>query len=464
MSPHAPTPSPQPLVQNEQKILDQALAHHRAGDRSTAEALYRQILARSPHHPDALHLFGLLALEAGDADRAVRLIGRAIVYGGDAAIYYANLGHALLRLDRLDLAREACQKALALEPGNPDTANALAHTLHLLGRDPEARALYEEILAAHPGHADARFNLSLLELLDGDFLSGLKNFEARWNTAEHRAHDRHLPQPLWQGEPLDGRRILLHAEQGLGDSLQFLRYLPRVAAAGGRVLLDLPPVLHALAAASFPEATLLAPGQPLPAFDCHCPLMSLPLACGTTATTIPADVPYLAVPVAHRLAAAALDWPADGLRVGLVWAGSPTHHRDRQRSIPLPLLAESLADLAGIHFYSLQLGSDPAAQKDFPGLAPLPLDPADLARAAALLEHLDLVIAVDTALAHLAGALGKPVWLLLAAVPDWRWQRDRADSPWYPTMRLFRSSRDDDRRPLLASLRAALALHAHRAP
>lgn len=461
MSTFFPSASVQSPDRDEQKILAEALDRHRAGDGVGAEILYRQILASNPRHADALHLLGVLALQAGAAEQAVRLIAHAIVCGGAAAIYYANLGNALHRLDRFDLALEAYQKALVLDPGNPDTANALAHTLHLQGHYAEARAGYEKILAAHPGHADARFNLSLLELLEGDFVSGFRNYEARWKAAEHRAQDRGLPQPLWRGEPLAGRRILLHAEQGLGDSLQFLRYLPQVAAAGGKILLDLPSSLRLLAATSFPNVTLLAPGLPLPAFECHCPLMSLPLACGSTAATIPAAIPYLAVPIARRIAAAAHDWPAEGLRVGLVWAGSPTHHRDRQRSIPLPKLAEALGGLAGIHFYSLQVGPASGEQKEFPGLAPLPLDPEDFATTAALVEQLDLVITVDTALAHLAGALGKPVWLLLAHVPDWRWQRERADSPWYPTLRLFRQRVAGEWAPVLSDLRSALALHGH---
>jgi hypothetical protein len=427
---------------------------HQSGKLSEAERLYRQILSSDPGHADALHLLGVIALQSGHREAALKLIGRAIALRGNVGIYHANYANALHLLDRFAEAIVAYQQALALDPNNADTLNALAHTLHLQGHFTQARALYQQTLRVNPHQADALLNLATLQLLEGDFENGWRNYEWRWRASSYQAARRNFAQPLWRGEPLQGARILLHAEQGFGDSLQFLRYLPLVQAAGGRIVLELQEPLCRLAAALPGIVELVPAGKPLPGFDCHCPLMSLPLACQTTLETIPA-APSLVTPARDRATAANFRWPQSGLRVGLAWAGSPTHRRDHQRSIPLALLEAHLR-VPGVELFSLQTGEAATQRTQTSALTPLPINPRDFASTAGYIEQLDLVITVDTAVAHLAGALGKPVWLLLPAVPDWRWLLDRSDSPWYPTMRLFRQPEADHWLPVLEAVHAAL--------
>jgi hypothetical protein len=299
--------------------------------------------------------------------------------------------------------------------------------------------------------------MAMLHLLRGDFARGWRGYEAR-----HRHLDqprRSFLQPQWRGEPLHGDRILIHAEQGLGDVLHLLRYIPMVQAAGGTVLLELPKSLHRLAAELPGIAELLSPGDPLPSAAWHCPILSLPLAFQTTLETIPAPVSYLSVPAAARQAHSSRTWPSTGLRVALVWAGNPDNTVDIYRSLAGSLLAP-LCTVPGIHLYSLQMGEKrhPAGLDDATAahITDLTATIEDMADTAALIEPLDLVIAVDTAVAHLAAALGKPVWLLLPLAPDWRWLLHRSDSPWYPTMRLFRQPAFGDWTSVITSVRSAL--------
>jgi tetratricopeptide (TPR) repeat protein len=469
------------------RLLAEALSHHQAGRLPDAERLYRQILALDPRHPDSLHLLGVLAHQTGHHEAAIAMIEQAIAGNAEEPSFYSHLGLALQALGRMDEAAVHYRRALALKPNfaeahnnlgnvhkaqgeleqairsyeralalNPDYVDAhsnLGLCLQLLGRFEEAAARYERAIALNPEYAHARWNQALLQLLFGDFASGLRNYEWRWRSANK---PRNLQRPQWHGEPLNGARILLDVEQGLGDTLQFLRYLPMVQAAGGAVVLGVPANLRRLVAELPGLAYLGGTGDPLPEFEWHCPLMSLPLAFGTTLTTIPAQVPYLSVPVDAQRKADALPWPASGLRVGIAWAGSPTHLGDRFRSVPLPLL-EPLLQVEGAHFFSLQLGAEAAqlatAQGHITDLAPAITDLADTA---ALMQQLDLVIAVDTAVVHLAGALNKPVWVMLPFSPDWRWMLDREDSPWYPTLRLFRQPQFDDWPSVVEAVHAAL--------
>jgi tetratricopeptide (TPR) repeat protein len=483
------------------RLLAAALGHHQAGRLSDAEPLYRQILARDPRHADSLHLLGVLAHQTGHHEAAVEMIRRAIATNSREPSFYSHLGLALQALGRMDEAAAQYRQALALNPsfaeahnnlGNvlkaqgaleeaircyehalalhPDYVDAhsnLGLSLQLLGRFEEAAARYTRALALNPEYAHARWNQALLQLLFGDFASGLLNYEWRWQAANK---SRILKQPQWRGEPLNGARILLDVEQGLGDTLQFLRYLPMVQAAGGSVVLGVPNNLRRLVAELPGLAYLGTSGEPMPEFDWHCPLMSLPLAFGTTLETIPGQVPYLTVPADAQRKAAELPWPARGLRVGIVWAGSPTHLGDRFRSIPFALL-EPLLHVEGAHFFSLQLGQEAAqlaaSQAPVTGVVPdlTDLAPAitDLADTAALMQHLDLVIAVDTAVLHLAGALGRPAWGMLPFSPDWRWLLDREDSPWYPTLRLFRQPQYGDWSAVVEAVRATLEQTCRRA-
>jgi SAM-dependent methyltransferase len=350
-------------------------------------------------------------------------------------------------------------RALELQPDLAMVHGNMGQLREAQGEFPEAGACYERALELQPDFEAARFNRSILRLLEGDLARGWPDYERR----KQLHSPRHFRQPQWRGEPFEGGRILLHAEQGLGDTLQFLRYVPMVQAAGGEVILEVPATLRRMAAElpGIDAEALFIAGEALPEFAWQCSLMSLPLAFRTTVASIPARVPYLSFPVEAWQKAARYPWPARGLRVGIAWAGSSAHWKDRFRSIPVSTL-KPLLGAKEATFYSLQVGpragelaelGDPNSGGAMTDLAPQIEDMADTA---GLILHLDLVIAVDTAVIHLAGALGKPVWALLPLAPDWRWMLGREDSPWYPTMRLFRQETLGDWEGVMARVCEAL--------
>ena len=420
---------------NFQQITAEAAEHYRRGRTEEAVACYRRALALRPECAEIENNLGV-ALEAqGSLEEAACSYGHALDLKHGYAEARFNLGNVAWKRGNLLAAADSYIEVLAANPTHLEAHCNLGSILHDQGDFDAALRCYERALEIQPDSAYADWNRSLLQLLQGDFASGWRNFEARRRT---QSSPRHFPQPLWRGLPLNGARILLHAEQGLGDTIQFLRYLPLVQAAGGSVVLCLPTRLRRIARLLPGVAALVATGEPLPPFDWQIPLMSLPLAFGTTLESIPARVPYLSIPEEAARAASRLVWPATGLRVGIAWAGSPSHAKDRFRSVPFSFLTPLLR-MEGVHFFSLQMGpasrqitATPSAVTD---LAPFT---SDLADTAAQMAHLDLVITVDTCIAHLAGALAVPVWTLLGYAADWRWLLYRDDSPWYPTMRLFR--------------------------
>jgi tetratricopeptide (TPR) repeat protein len=378
----------------------------------------RWALARDPDHTDAVNLHGILLHTEGRFADAVEVFKRAEALGSRAAT--SNRGNSLLDL----------------------------------GRVGESLRAHEEAVERAPECAGARYNLAMTQLRVGDWERGWPGYEARWDFREVHRLPRSFSQPRWRGEPLLGRRVLLHAEQGLGDSIQFCRYVPLVAARGGPVLLQVQsPVerlLGSLAAVQAGQATIAQPGEMPPQFDLECPLMSLPAVFLTTVETVPWRGPYLGADPEmvsqKRIKFPSIRPGAGTLRVGLAWAGNPGYKADRQRSTRLQTLLPLLRT-SGITWISLQKGK-PAEQ-----LAELPenifvwdgssQDP-DLAETAALLATLDLVIATDSCIAHLAGAMGKPVWILLPYLADWRWMQRRETTPWYPTARLFRQRAPGD--------------------
>jgi tetratricopeptide (TPR) repeat protein len=373
---------------------------------------------------------------------------------------YNNLGLALLSLGRHEEAAQAIRRTLALKPHLAQAWCNLGAVYHAQNHNAEAVEYYQRALELDPALAKARLNLGLVQLVEGDLENGWKNYELRWDDAP--LHRRAFAQPLWRGEPLNGARILLHAEQGYGDTLQFLRYVPMVQAAGGTVILEVQERLQRLAAELPGVAQVVCNGDELPNFDFHCPLLSLPLAFATTFETIPAQIPYLSVPAEAQMKARALPWPADGLRVGLIWAGKPSFDQDlyRNRSFPLALL-RPLLEVEGAHFFSLQIGA-PAAQlaenADLAAaIADLSPHVADMADTAAQIAHLDLLISADTAVAHLGAALGVPTWVLMPYAPDWRWLQERSDTPWYPKMRLFRQAKPGDWAGVVVKMREVLS-------
>ncbi len=423
-------------------------AQHRFAE---AETCQQQALRLAPNYPEAHNNLGLAQYEQGRVAEAENSFRGALRLRPDDANALLNLGTALQSLNRL-VEAEACYRQALAGGGDPARVlNNLGLLLQEMGRPAEAEEACRAALAHRPGQADARTNLALVLLLRAAYAEGWPAYEARWQVASMTTAMRSFSQPQWTGGmAIAGRTILLHAEQGFGDTLQFCRYAPLLAAAGAQVLLEAPAALCRLLESLDGVAQVIPAGEVLPPFDLHCPLMSLPFGFGTTLQTIPNAVPYLhadpARVAAWRQALAALP----GRRIGLVWGGSSRSGQphavavDRRRSMPLAALAP-LAGIAGCSFISLQLGP-PAAQARPAGL--VLHDPTgglrDFADTASLVEALDLVISVDTAVAHLAGALGKPVWLLNRFDTCWRWLLGRDDSPWYPTLRQFRQAAPGD--------------------
>ncbi len=428
----------------------------RLGRWEEAEAALRRALALAPDSPAALNSLGtaLAALGAvkgavSGADReAERCYRRALALHPGYEEAHNNLGTLLDSEGRFAEAEESLRAALRLRPDYPEAASNLGNVLVALGRPGEAEAFYLAALRLRPGEAETEYDLGLARLAAGRFRAGWAGYERRWD--RRGAARREFRAPLWDGEEIGARTLLVHAEQGLGDTIQFCRFVPLLRAE--RIIFEVPPPLVRLLSSLAGGARIIPRGDRLPCFDLHCPLMSLPHRFGTTLATIPAVVPYLA---ADRAATAR--WSArlavrPGLKAGLVWAGNPEFAADARRSLDPVLLAPLLA-LPGITFVSLQCGAEHVP----PPLLDWAAELGDFADTAALVAALDLVISVDTAVAHLAGALGKPVWLLNRFDSCWRWLRDRRESPWYPTLCQFRQARPGDWRGVIEAVGRALA-------
>ena len=483
-------------------IIEEAVANHSRGQLAQAEALYRDILAQSPAHFDALHLLGVASYQMGQHAEAVELMRRAIEVDPSQPTIYSNLGlalHALKRLDealasydrclsltpnyaeahsnrgntllavgRVQDALESYDRALSLTPESAITLNNRATALRLLDRHAEALAdcersleispeypdafcnrgnilqdiqqyaealdSYQRALQSDPHHADSHWNEGLCRLLIGDYALGWQKYEWRWMTAQLNT-GRDFRQPLWLGnEDLAGKTILLHAEQGLGDTIQFCRYAKKVAGLGATVVLEVPKPLKALLSRVDGVARLLARGEPLPEFDYQSPLLSLPLAFKTTLRTIPVERGYLRcdpdVVAQWQARLGAKRKP----RVGFVWKSANV-----KRSIPLLTMLELVSDDA--QFFSLQKDVPAADQEILDSRNDILQLGGELRNFAdaPLAALMDVVVTVDTSMAHLAGAMGGKVWVLLPKNPEWRWLVEREDSPWYPGVRLFRA-------------------------
>jgi Flp pilus assembly protein TadD len=466
--------------------LQAALGHLRASRLREARAILHDVLRLDPVNAPALHMLGVVLLQSGEHAGAADLLRKAIAAGGDGAMLRNNLAIALKALGRLDDAIGEYRRALALDPGNPelhcnlatalqaagDSAAAVAGFERAIALRPQffeahfnlgnalkdrgelgrAVASFDRALALRPGHPDAEVNRGMTLLLEGEYGGG-------WQGYEYRFDRRGAPGPFWRGAPVRGKTLLLTAEQGFGDTLQFVRYVPLAAAAGATVALEVQPELHRLLHRMEGAATVLARGTPRPAFDLQCPLPSLPLAFATRLDSIPAAIPYIVPdPLLVTQWRDRLDPARGGARVGLAWAGSPTHVNDRNRSLP-PAELGGLAGVPDVRFFSLQKGTAARATLEappVPGLKAVGDELADFADTAAVVANLDLVIAVDTSVAHLAGAMGRPVWVLLPHAPDWRWLLGRDDSPWYPHARLFRQPAPGDWESVVRNVRAAL--------
>ncbi|HEY2584487.1 MAG TPA: tetratricopeptide repeat protein, partial [Tepidisphaeraceae bacterium] len=439
--------------------LNAAHALRRSGRPAEAMARYRQAIALKPDLVPAHNNLGNLLRESGRIDEAIAAFRKALEHRPDYVEAQNNLASALLETGQPEASLQHYQRAIAARPDVPELYNNLGKAHRAAGDVPAAIAAHEKALALKPDDADAHWNLSLMLLLSGQFERGWNEYEWRWAVPEFRSPRPDFRQPQWVGQPLQGKRILLHAEQGFGDTIQFCRYAPLVAQQGGRVILECPPELHRLLQILPGVEQLIAAGEPLPEFDFHSPLLSLPRIFRTRIETVPNFVAYLQADAAqaarwqHRL-----PLPTDQLRVGLVWAGSAANPNDRNRSITLDALAPLLR-VPDVRFYSLQTGrgADPArdAAGEFKSIVGTD-GFEDFADTASLIANLDLVISVDTAVAHLAGAMAVPVWALLPFGPDWRWLLDRQDSPWYPTMRLFRQPRRGNWQSVVQSVASEL--------
>ncbi len=442
---------------------------------AAALELYSQLCQQQPQEPDVWLILGTLHQQLGTLVNAEQALRRAIDLRPNLLPAYESLGQLLLVQGRLREAESNYRTAVMLAPDAPHLRQLLEQVLRQQGmvaemaqleyqaRYPEALALLDEMLSLKP-HIDVRWHRAELLLLLGRYQEGWAAYEwrlqdSRWIAAMGRCE---FAAPRWQGEPLDGKTIFVYAEQGFGDTLQFSRYLQLLHQRGARIIFYcdrelLPlyqhtPYLMRVEARNYQKAL----GETV---DYHAALMSLPHECGTTLENIPAEIPYLRVPSARQT-----QWQqrigGTGFKVGLVWAGSETHTNNQRRSCGLAALAP-LVEMKGVQFYSLQKGAaalDGTSQPAGMVIEDLAPQLNDFADTAAAIEQLDLVIAVDTAVAHLAGALGKPAWMLSYFPPEWRWLLGRDDSPWYPTMRLFRqSAADADWSPVVERVAQALA-------
>ena len=416
------------------------LVFHALKDFARALTSYDAGLRLDPGNADLLNGRGVVLLELRRHEDALESFDRALACEPDHPDALANRANALLRLNRVAEAVETYDRALERTPNSAAIHANRAAALRRLDRPQEAVMSAAAALKIDPDHAHARFVESVARLTLGDFAAGWRAYESRWRIGWLASQRRDFGAPLWLGkEPLDGKTILLHAEQGMGDTIQFVRYAPLLAARGARVVLEVQAELVTLLARMPGLAVVIARKQSLPPYDFHCPLMSLPFAVGTTLDTIPAAVPYLRA--AHADIAA---WSARLLQgrphVGLVWSGMRSHDNDLNRSIRLATLAP-LLDLPDITFVSLQhevRGCDADYLQSRRNVTAIGAEFRDFADTAAAIETLDAVVAVDTAVAHLAGALAKPLFLMLPFAADFRWLRERADSPWYPSARLIR--------------------------
>jgi tetratricopeptide (TPR) repeat protein len=391
-------------------------------------------------------------------DEALASYDRALALRPDYAEALSNRGNTLRELKRYDEALASYDRALTLQPDYAEALSNRAATLNELKRFDEALANYDRAVTLRPDHADVHHNEALCRLLMGNFDQGWEQYEWRWQTEQLRDAKRNFAQPLWTGrEDIAGKTILLHAEQGFGDTIQFSRYLPLVVERAAQVILEVQRPLHELLSTLSGSLQIISRDDPLPDFDIHCPLLSLPLAFGTRLETIPSATSYL-----HASPEVVAHWNSRlgdrcRPRIGLAWSGRQAHTNDHNRSIRFSALLPLLDFKAT--YVSLQQDvrpGDASVLQNRSELLHFGDDLKTFADTAALMSNLDLIISVDTSVAHLAGALAKPVWVLLPYIPDWRWLLDREDSPWYPTARLFRQDERREWNSVIARVQAQL--------
>lgn len=482
-----------------QEAFAVAVGHHQSGRLDEAAILYRRILDADPAQPDAHHLLGVIAAQRGRFDDAIALIGAALAQDGNNPSYLGNMGAALKATGRYDEAERCLSRALVCEPAGADVIANLGASLAAAGRFDDAIRWLARAVALAARHFEAALNLgvalrnhgrmkeaagafeaarairpdsphldcemAVLSLAVGDLSRGWALFESR--KALLGLATTRLGKPQWQGETIAGKTILLHFEQGLGDTVQFIRYAPLLAERGARVITVVQPALARLLRSCRGVAEIIPWGSALPPFDLCCPLMSLPQAFATTLDAIPSGEAYLSPPPELVASWAERLGPRRRPRVGLAWAGNPRPHDpnsnalDRRRSLSFAAMVPVLG-VPGIDFVSLQMG-DAAVQAGTAIAAGRLRDPmaavTDYADTAAIMANLDLVISVDTSVVHVAAAIGRPVWMLSRFDGCWRWLRGRDDSPWYPTLRLYRQEEPGAWDPVVARVARDLAAY-----
>jgi tetratricopeptide (TPR) repeat protein len=454
-APVAPPPSPSPDA-----LAMRGMQSHQRGDLAAAERDYRAALATAPEHPAALHYLGVIHYQHNRFAEALPLLERAVALVPEEPEFHNNLGLALAAADRTEEAVAQYRQALARKPDLTTAWNNMGLALQAANRLQQATDAFRQALKLAPNFAQAHWNLSLALLMTGDYAEGWREYEWRHRGETFGAADTSAA-PRWQGEDLTGRTLLLSTEQGMGDALQFVRFAAPLAKKGARVILRAPDAQAPLLATAPGVTSVVRTTDPMPPHDFQLPLLSVAGVLHTDDTNIPAAVPYLSVSRENAAeVTAAMAVPEGTLRVGLSWAGNRQQANDRRRSCPLATLAPLLG-VPNVAWYSLQKGDGEDQIPSVPAAARIrQLDARnDFARKAALIAELDLVISVCTSNAHLAGALGKPLWVLLAFAPDWRWRLDRSDSLWYPTAHLFRQPAPGDWASVVAEVRAALVAH-----
>jgi Flp pilus assembly protein TadD len=462
-----PAAEPNGALDSFERSLKLAFEMHNAGRCEEAEALCRVLEKIRPRNVQLLFLLGMVLHKTGQDQEAVQWLslaaqdrpGSARIFNGlgcacqglgdhrraaaafekalalqpDSADVFYNLGKSCYRLDQVDRATELFRRAVAINPHDSNSWNNLGKCLKELNRLDESIAAYDRAIEIMPDYGLARYGRAISLMTAGRLSEGFREYEWRW----HSMTPRKFPQPPWQGESVPGETLFVHAEQGFGDAIQMVRFISQARPRVGSVILECRPELTTLFQCSKCADVVIPYGAAIPPFDYFVPLMSLPRVLGITMETIPARTPYLQAPAHEGLPA-----QPGCLKVGLAWAGNPHHHQDAARSIFLEALSPIL-HVPGVAFYSLQQTVPQRDQPSLPSLSHLihaNLLSGDFLDTASVVAEMDLVISVDTAVAHLAGALGKPVWLLVQHSPDWRWFLDRPDTPWYPAMQLFRQT------------------------
>ena len=421
---------------------------------------FNKAIEIKPDYAEAYYNLGSALHTTGTFDKAIDAFNSAIAIMPDYAKAHYNLGNTLKEQNRLEDAIVSYNHAIALKPDYVMAHNNLGTILQALCRIDEAAECYSRAIELKPDYAEAHLNKALTSLLNGNLKSGWQEYEWRLQTKNYSF--KNFNQPMWDGKPLHGKTILIHTEQGFGDTIQFIRYLPMVQEQGGRVIFECLPNLISLLknCNGFDKIIEKKPSVKLSEkYDVHVPLLSLPKLFETTLDTIPSGIPYITVEpdLVEQWRLRLND--DHKYKVGIVWAGNPEHTKDHNRSCSLSDFA-TLSEISEVSLYSLQKG--PASveidkSSDLGNIINLGNEINDFTDTAAIIANLDLVISVDTVVAHLAGAIGKPVWTLLPFEPDWRWLLDREDSPWYPDMRLFRQAQPDDWAEMFTRVKQALS-------